>query len=435
VTITRVARSATVRVMTWNVAGRVARQPEQAAVVAAGAYDLVCLQEVTPTTLPAWRRALGEAGLSHVRSSMDEWLPGEPPPEGRRLGVLIASRAPLEVVVSAHPPWPERLLSARVAAEVPFVAHSLHSPISQKPDHVKLRTHRAVHAHLARAHPLPQLLVGDLNTPRREFPDGTTWSFARTAAGALRLDRGERWERDELAPLRGLEEHGMRDFFRALHGYGREEISFAAGRRGGGWRLDHMVGSAELRPVACEYEHAPREDGLSDHSPMWSQCVLLRRATPADAPAIGAVFDAAVREGWAYLGEVVQRPLYEPGHWDALVADHAEPDALLVATDGAGRVAGFAAVHAHDGEVYLLFVDPGQAGRGIGRALLEASHDILRAAGTAEAFLFTEERNLRARAVYAAAGYMPDGSVRESVFRGQALREVRLVKALSDARV
>jgi exonuclease III len=260
--------------MTWNVAGRVARLPEQAAVVGIRPWDVVCLQEVTPTTLPRWRRALHEQGLVHARSSMDDWLPGEPEPDGRRLGVLVASRTSLEVVASAHPPWPERLLSVRVGGEAAFVVHNLHSPISQKPGHVKLRTHRAVHAHLARPHALPQLLVGDLNTPRREFPDGRTWSFARTAAGALRPDRGEEWERDELAPLRGLERHGMRDLFRDLHGYDRPEISFAAGKREGGWRLDHMVGSAHFTPVACEYAHPARQAGLSDHSPMWAEADL-----------------------------------------------------------------------------------------------------------------------------------------------------------------
>jgi exonuclease III len=257
--------------MTWNVAGRVARLPEQAAVVGIRPWDVVCLQEVTPTTLPRWRRALRAQGLSEVRSSLDDWLPGEPEPDGRRLGVLVASRTPLEALVSAHPPWPERLLSVEVSGSTPFVVHNLHSPISQKPDHVKLRTHRAVHAHLARPHALPQLLVGDLNTPRREFADGRTWSFARTAAGSLRPDRGETWERDELAPLRGLEDHGMRDLFRDLHGYERDEISFAAGRREAGWRLDHVVGSAQFTPVACEYAHPAREAGLSDHSPMWME--------------------------------------------------------------------------------------------------------------------------------------------------------------------
>jgi RimJ/RimL family protein N-acetyltransferase len=66
----------------------------------------------------------------------------------------------------------------------------------------------------------------------------------------------------------------------------------------------------------------------------------------------------------------------------------------------------------------------------VGRALLDAAHDVLRAAGRTEVFLFTEERNARALALYAAAGYRPDGTVRESDFDGAVLRGPRLVKAL-----
>ncbi len=36
--------------------------------------------------------------------------------------------------------------------------------------------------------------------------------------------------------------------------------------------------------------------------------VEVRRATTDDAQAIGAVFDAAVRAGWTYLGELAQKP-------------------------------------------------------------------------------------------------------------------------------
>jgi RimJ/RimL family protein N-acetyltransferase len=61
---------------------------------------------------------------------------------------------------------------------------------------------------------------------------------------------------------------------------------------------------------------------------------------------------------------------------------------------------------------------------------LTAAHDALRAAGCEEAFLFTHERNARALAVYVSAGYRPDGSDRESDFRGTSIRELRLVKQL-----
>jgi ribosomal protein S18 acetylase RimI-like enzyme len=80
--------------------------------------------------------------------------------------------------------------------------------------------------------------------------------------------------------------------------------------------------------------------------------------------------------------------------------------------------------------MFLLFVHPAHSGRGIGRTLLAAAHDALRAAGCREAFLFVHEQNERALAVYSAAGYRPEAAVRTSDFRGTHLRELRLVKQL-----
>lgn len=160
--------------------------------------------------------------------------------------------------------------------------------------------------------------------------------------------------------------------------------------------------------------------------------VTIRRALASDAPAIGAVFTAAVRDRWRFLGALADEPMFPPDAWPELVADHAPPNVLLVAVDADGQVVGYCAVHPEDGEMYLLFVDPAWAGRGVGRKLLAAGHDALRAAGRPEAFLFTHQQNTRALAVYAAAGYQPDGAIRESEFRGTRLRELRLVAALEE---
>lgn len=73
--------------------------------------------------------------------------------------------------------------------------------------------------------------------------------------------------------------------------------------------------------------------------------VEVRLATAADARAIGAVFDAAVRASWTYLGEVAKQPMFALEDWDGLVADHAPPNVLPVATDHAGRVLGYTAAH------------------------------------------------------------------------------------------
>ena len=157
--------------------------------------------------------------------------------------------------------------------------------------------------------------------------------------------------------------------------------------------------------------------------------ITLREASAADAAAIGIVFDAAVRAGWTYLGDAALEPMFTPKDWDQLVAEHQPPNLLLVAVDDT-NVVGYTAVHPGDCEMFLLFVHPAYAGRGIGRTLLAAAHDALRSAGCRDAFLFVHEQNQRAIAVYEAAGYRPDGSDRISDFHGVRIRELRLVARL-----
>lgn len=158
--------------------------------------------------------------------------------------------------------------------------------------------------------------------------------------------------------------------------------------------------------------------------------ITVRPAVASDAVAIGTVFDAAVRVGWTYLGELVQEPMFTAEVWNQLVRDHHPPNVLLVADHQTDGVVGYSAAHPDDCEMFLLFVHPGHGGRGIGSALLTAAHDALRAAGCQQAFLFTHELNEGPLAFYAAAGYHPDGADRASDFRGTPIRELRLVKDL-----
>jgi exodeoxyribonuclease-3 len=248
-----------VRVLTWNVAGRVARQPEQAAAVAAVGADVVALQEVTARTLPPWRAALADAGLGEIETA----LPTTPPETRRALGVLTAARRALTRLEGPAAPWPERVLACAVD-EVEVV--NVHSPIAPAPDLAKVRTHEAVAAYLhGRSGPI--VLCGDLNTPRRELPDGDVLTFAHESSGRLRPERGERWDKAERALVHGLRERGWVDAFRALHGYGEREASWTFARDRGGWRLDHVL-AIGLSPKAAAYAHDWRRAGLSDHSPL-----------------------------------------------------------------------------------------------------------------------------------------------------------------------
>jgi exonuclease III len=257
----------------WNLAGRVRRLSEQVELVLGHAADVICLQELTPATLPRWRERLQEAGYRGVATPN----PPSGAPRRRPLAVLSACREPVRAVAVADVPWPERVLALRTRDGVEVL--NVHSPISPSPRLAKVHTHLAVYRHLARAARHPRLLCGDLNTPRREHADGRIWTFARDRYGRLREDRGEAWEAAELSLLRGLEPYGFRDAYRELHGYRAREISWGWARWRGGYRLDHLL-VAGLTVQECRYEHAWREAGLSDHSALLARLSPSRKARP-----------------------------------------------------------------------------------------------------------------------------------------------------------
>ena len=257
-----------VRVITWNVARRVSVLHEQAAALAIRNPDAVALQEVTERTLPLWRAALRTVGLPHVRCTLEQADPAREPASRRRTGVLVAASAPLGEAAAALPvPWGETSLEAQVE-HLDVEICCVHVPNAAN-GWVKVETLAAIRSGLAAAPAGARVLCGDLNTPRRESPDGEVISFGRDSNGRLRPERGHDWDAAELGVVPGLGELGYRDAFRWLHGYASREPSWTWRRiagHSGGWRLDHLFASPELEPVACRYHHDWRERGLSDHS-------------------------------------------------------------------------------------------------------------------------------------------------------------------------
>jgi exonuclease III len=258
------------RIVSWNVARRSSRLTEQAAALAGREPDVVALQEVTRRTLPLWRAALETIGITHVSASLDQADPARVPAARRSTGVLLGSRKPLGDARVLAVPWPETAIAA-VSSSVGTGAvelHCVHVPNAAN-GWIKVRTLEAIRSGLASASRGPRVLCGDLNTPRRELPDGEVVSFARDSRGRLRPERGSEWDEAELGVVPGLRELGYSDAFRALHGYAQREPSWTWRRiagHDGGWRLDHVFASEELSPVSAAYHHEWREQGLSDHS-------------------------------------------------------------------------------------------------------------------------------------------------------------------------
>ncbi|MBV9535167.1 MAG: endonuclease/exonuclease/phosphatase family protein [Solirubrobacterales bacterium] len=258
-----------IRLITWNVARRTSRLLDQATALAEREPDVVALQEVTRQTLPLWRHAFELMGLAHIRASA---LRGDSTggASGRRTLVMIASRVTL-VDVDRQLPVPRLESALSVLAHAswgPLAVHCVHVPNAAN-GWVKVETLQALRRGLETPGPASRVLCGDLNTPRRELPDGTTISFARDSRGHLRPDRGPEWDAAELGVVPGLRDLGYRDAYRTLHGYGSRSPSWTwktiAGHNGG-WRLDHTFVSPALLPRACQYHHEWREQRLSDHS-------------------------------------------------------------------------------------------------------------------------------------------------------------------------
>ena len=256
-----------IRLITWNVARRASRLPEQATAVAGRKPDVVALQEVTRRTTSLWCRAFELMGLTHVRvSPSGDDVTSRP----RRTLVIVGSRFVLQDAEEPLAvPWPECAVSVLAqTSSGPLEVHCVHVPNAAN-GRVKIDTLQALRRGLGTPARAPRVLCGDLNTPRRELPDGKTISFARDSRGRVRPDRGPEWDAAELGVVPGLRDIGYRDAYRTVHGYDAPSPSWTwktiAGHDGG-WRLDHIFLSAELRPLACHYHHDWREQGLSDHS-------------------------------------------------------------------------------------------------------------------------------------------------------------------------
>lgn len=143
------------------------------------------------------------------------------------------------------------------------------------------------------------------------------------------------------------------------------------------------------RPLSPTAPPAP-PDGLT-----------LRAFTPADAEAFLALnaraFAGHPEQGRLSLADLEAR-MAEP--WFA-------PEGLILAQDPSGLV-GFHWTKPHPGttgEVYVLGIDPGAQGRGLGRLLLQAGLAHLAALGCTEVILYVESDNTAAVGLYGREGF------------------------------
>ncbi len=266
------------RVISWNVAGRVRRLPDQVEALRSRRPEVVALQEVLRSTVEPLALRLRSIGLEHVGDSFSVASDPDSLKGPRRYGQLIASRWPLSIrdPKAFRVPWTERVLSANIERPGPGIQiHTVHVPPGSSNGWIKIETFEGVFRRLAVASNTCRILCGDFNSAKAETPDGLTITWGQKQVGdrfecwgKWKGGSGERWDRAERSVLRDLADFDLADVYRRLHGFEHEDFSWYLRRKGRsiGRRFDHVFASRALHPTGCRYLHFVREDGLSDHS-------------------------------------------------------------------------------------------------------------------------------------------------------------------------
>jgi endonuclease/exonuclease/phosphatase family metal-dependent hydrolase len=169
--------NATMKLISWNVAGRHGKQPKQLQALAAREPDVIALQEVTRTTAPLWRDALEHRGFKVEVSG--ERL------EDRKNFNVIAARGHVQAIKALDCAYPERVLSARVVTDAfTLELHNVHIVPGSSRGLAKPAQLRAVYDLVARPCPHHRVLCGDFNTPQSETNGGIV------VTGPITIPRG-----------------------------------------------------------------------------------------------------------------------------------------------------------------------------------------------------------------------------------------------------
>lgn len=295
-------------VLSWNVQGAfpkytpVERIEDQISYLddTANCPDIIALNEVSRYRHEMWVDELRNIGYSEIVHTLDwaeELGDSEIPPHqdySHVNGNLVAVHEDFsgDHLNRLQPsirygPWedadlkdwdtnvPEKILNAEVELDdftlelwnVRAVPGSMHGE-------EKVKILENTYNRILKGSKMPCILTGDFNAPDRELADGTIIPWRHDQEG----DTARRWVAAESNILSGLEEKGMVDVFRELHGYGDldiQDVSHAtqtddplavSPENIQGKRFDHTIASTELNPQECYYD----QDGFacSDHAPM-----------------------------------------------------------------------------------------------------------------------------------------------------------------------
>jgi ribosomal protein S18 acetylase RimI-like enzyme len=145
--------------------------------------------------------------------------------------------------------------------------------------------------------------------------------------------------------------------------------------------------------------------------------ISVRRARRSDVPTLGRLGADLVRTHFEFDPKrfLPMTPQTEQGYGTFLAGQLDRSDSVLLVAERGGEIVGYAygTVEGYDymslrgpaGVLNDIVVDPAQRGRGIGRMLLEATLDELKARGVPRVVLSTAEQNAAAQHLFERAGF------------------------------
>lgn len=250
--------------VTWNVNFRYLKLVSQTEKLRETLPDIVCLQEITPRSHPAWISFLRDTGYE-VHDSYSEMDDISIARGMRRSGLIIASKFPLKPLkIKINIPWRERILSTVINSPFGNIElHNVHMPSGSSHGYIKVETFEGIYRALAKEVEYLRILCGDFNSPKAETIKGETIPFGNK--------RDARWREAEMSIIRGLAKFNLEDVYRKCNGYSNVEVkSWMRQNRGKyhGCRLDHIFASKQLNAKECHYDTDVIFSGLSDHAIM-----------------------------------------------------------------------------------------------------------------------------------------------------------------------
>ena len=252
------------KLISWNIAGRVSTVDDQIDYLLNGEFDIICLQEVIAKTEEIISENFKDNGYSVITSSIGKHRENQ---GKHKYNLLIISKDQIKIELPKYKiKWREKYLRGIVdCGQSKIEVTTLHIPPGSSNGWEKIITIEESYKNLIESKNSKRIVCGDWNTPKSESLSGeiTTWGENKK-----RGDKNGRWDKGERLLLEELKNIGFSDTFRLVNGHEKIDYSWFVKTKNGktGRRYDHIYSTDTISVKDCFYDHSVRVGKLSDHS-------------------------------------------------------------------------------------------------------------------------------------------------------------------------